>query len=89
MNKIKGLLLVGGVMLLGASSCTLSHTAVVTNNPVGSKKGVAKASNFNSKNEVTYQKAMEKGKIEKVGIAEYKVTGFLIFTNRTLTVTGE
>jgi hypothetical protein len=32
---------------------------------------------------------MKKGKISKLGVAEYKVTMFLVFPTQYLTVTGE
>lgn len=87
MNKIKAVALF--VMFAGImSSCTVSHTAVVTNNPVGSKVGIASAGAFTKDADVSYSAAMEKGKISKVGIAEMKVKVF-IFPKYTLTVTGE
>jgi hypothetical protein len=70
------------------TSCTIAHTAVVTNNPVGSKVGVAKAGPFSKDADVSYSKAMENGKISKVGIAEFKATVFIFPTFKT-TVTGE
>ena len=87
MKKIKTMLFTGicGMML---ASCTISHTAVVTNNPVGSKIGVAKAGVFTKDADVSYNAAMKNGKISKVGIAEMKVKVF-IFPSYKLTVTGE
>jgi len=77
--KLKTLL--GAFLIAGLfSSCIMSHTAVVTNNPVGSKTGVAKGLDS------SYKKAMKKGKISKVGIAETRVA--LIGGVKT-TVTGE
>ena len=87
MTKIKSVAMVAGVALM-LGSCTVSHTAVVTNNAVGSKVGVAKAGAFTKDADVSYSGAMEKGKISKVGIAEYKMKVF-IFPKYTLTVTGE
>lgn len=62
------------------SSCIVSHTAVVTNNPVGSKTGVAEGLDS------SYKTAKKNGEITKVGIAETRVA--LIGGART-TVTGE
>ncbi len=74
--------------LMFFGSCTISHTAVVTNNAVGSKVGVAKAGAFMKDADASYSAAMKNGKISKVGIAEMKVKVFL-FPKYTLTVTGE
>lgn len=87
MTKIKSAVMVAGAALTLAS-CTVSHTAVVTNNPVGSKVGIAKAGVFMKNADASYSAAMEKGKISKVGIAEMKMKVF-IFPKWTLTVTGE
>lgn len=81
-----GLVLASAVVL---SSCTLVHTAVVTNNPVGTKKGELKTSIFGTKTGVSYFEAMKKGRITKVGIAEYKMKSFIIFPVQYFTVTGE
>ncbi|MFT4827242.1 MAG: hypothetical protein ACI9GO_000165 [Bacteroidia bacterium] len=62
------------------SSCISSHTAVVTNNPVGSKTGVAKGLDS------SFKTAKENGKISKVGIAETRVA---IIGGIKTTVTGE
>ena len=77
-----------GVLSLFITSCTVSHTAVVTNNSVGTKVGTAKAGAFSKDADVSYSAAMKNGKISKVGVAEMKVTVF-IFPKYTLTVTGE
>ncbi len=80
--------LIGMATALFLGSCTVSHTAVVTNNPVGTRVGVAKAGAFQKDADFSYKAAMDKGKISKVGIAEMKVKVF-IFPKVTLTVTGD
>ncbi|MDA8886898.1 hypothetical protein OAD66_01880 [Bacteroidia bacterium] len=75
-----------GVMF---SSCVVAHTAVVTNNPVGSKVGVVEGTPFKKDLDLSYQAAKEKGDISKVGIAEFKMTTMLIIPKLKLTVTGE
>ena len=87
MKKIK-LILCAGTIALFATSCTLSHTTFVTNNSVGSKVGIAKGHSFSKNLDVSFAKAKENGKIEKVGIAEFKTKQFIIPFFRT-TVTGE
>lgn len=72
----------------GMSSCTIMHTAVVTNNPVGTKKYTMKKGAFSKDAGVSYNEAMKKGKISKLGVAEYKVKMFF-FPTQYLTVTGE
>jgi hypothetical protein len=81
------LVAVGAVsMLLG--SCTISHTAVITNNPVGTKEATVKTGVFSKDVDYSYSGAMKKGKISKVGIVETKVKVF-IFPKVTTTITGE
>ncbi len=87
MKKMK-MMFVAGVCTLSMSSCTMMHTAVVTNNPVGSKKYTMKTKPFSKSQGVSYNEAMKKGKIEKLGIAEYKMTAFF-FIKQELTITGE
>ena len=76
-------------LALGITSCTISQTAVVTNNAVGSKVGKAKGTIFSPSLDITYKKAKENGGITKVGIAEVKVTNYLIIPFFQTTVTGE
>ena len=86
MNKLKAAFV--GLAALGLGSCTVSHTAIVTNNPVGSKVGMVQAKTTNTKADYSYQAAMKNGKITKVGIAETKVTMFFI-PKATTIVTGD
>lgn len=74
-----------GVML---GSCTVMHSVVVTNNPVGSKRGEMKSHPFMKDQGVSFAEAMEKGNITKIGITEYKQKVIFI-PIETLTVTGE
>lgn len=69
------------------SSCTVAHTVIVTNNPVGSKKGEVKTSIGTSQG-VSFNEAMKNGRITKIGIAEYKAKIVFIPIQR-LTITGE
>lgn len=84
---IKNMLLTAGLALF-LGSCTVMHTAVVTNNPVGSKTGVATMKPFQKDGDVSYATAMKNGKISKIGIAELKMKVFILPTTK-LTVTGE
>ena len=76
MKKI-GLLTLACVTLL-LSSCVVSHTVIVTNNPVGTKKGVVSGTPFKKNLDLSYMAAKKRGKITKVGIAEFKTTNILI-----------
>ena len=87
MKKIKQASL-AVIAMVALGSCTVSHTAILTNNPVGSKVGVTKAGAFMKNPDVSYKTAMKKGNISKIGIAEMKVKVF-IFPKYVLTVTGE
>lgn len=79
------------IMLVAAAalgSCTIAHTALVTNNPVGKKKGEVKTSIGTSQG-VSFHEAMKNGRITKIGIAEYKAKIIVIIPKQSLVVTGE
>lgn len=69
-------------------SCVISHTAVVTNNPVGNKMGEVKGHQFKKNFDLSYEAAMKKGGITTVGIAEMRVKLFFI-PLYSFKVTGE
>jgi len=72
----------------GLASCTIAHTAIVTNNPVGKKKGECKTS-IGKDTGVSFHQAMKNGRISKIGIAEYKLKMIVIIPKQILVVTGE
>jgi len=69
-------------------SCTISHSVVVTNNPVGSKTVSMEYTNWDSQQGATYESIMKKGEIKKLGVAEYKSVYNVFFRRSTLTITG-
>ena len=71
------------------SSCTTVHTAVVTNNPVGSKTGNSNSRPFQKVQGVTYKDAMKNGGISKIGVSEFKMTYIVIGQIQDLVITGE
>ena len=73
---------------LALGSCTIAHTAIVTNNPVGTKKAEMKTS-IGKNQGVSFHQAMKMGKITKIGIAEYKLKVIVIIPSQRLTITGE
>lgn len=82
------LILCALAMSVAFGSCTVMHTAVVTNNSVGSKTGTISAHPFKKDVDLSYESAMKKGNITKVGVAEMKIKAFIIpFYN--FKVTGE
>ena len=86
MKKTKLILIASIGLFMGA--CTVSHTAVVTNNAVGSKTGKATAKPFQKDADYSFNAAMKNGNITNVGIAEAKLKVF-IFPTATMVVTGE
>lgn len=70
-------------------SCMLSHTAVVTNNSVGSKKVEVKGTPFKKNLDISYNGAMKKGKISTVGVVEFRTKALLIIPQYSITMTGE
>ena len=90
MKKIKpftACVLLSGAFLIG--SCTLSHTVVVTNNPIGSKTGEVSAADVDVDSGVTYSKAMKEAGISKAAIAEYKYKSYVFFAKEFMRVKGE
>lgn len=89
--KRKNLLKLSVVAVAGLvmSSCTVSHTAMITNNPVGTKKGKCESGLFSVNSGYSYHNAVKNGGIEKIGIGEAKIKYFLIPIKYTLIVTGE
>jgi hypothetical protein len=86
---MKKLTIILSAFLFSMSSCVLSHTAVVTSNPVGTKEGVARTKLFDRVPDFTFKTAKENGGIERVGIAEIKHQQFVIFPVISTRVTGE
>jgi hypothetical protein len=81
-------ILIGCALAIGMSSCVVHQTHTVTGNPIGTKKGVAKANAFNPDADFTIRTAAKKGKIDKIGSVDTKVTVFIIPFYKTV-VTGE
>lgn len=72
------------------SSCTtIAHTAIVTNNPVGSKTGKSQSLPFSKDQGVSYVDAMKDGDISKIGVAEFKAISMFFGIKQTLIITGE
>ena len=85
---MKRLLFTLGVSVM-LGSCTISHSVVVTNNPIGSKRGEATTANMDVNTGVSYSTAIAKGDISKVGIAEYKMKTYVFSIRESMIVTGE
>lgn len=81
-------LLVGGLMLF-CTSCTMSFVTV-TNNPIGSKVGVAKERVlFNPDADYSYKKAANNGNVDKIGATEFQYKYFIIPLSVKTSVYGE
>ncbi len=85
MKKIFGV----AAIALFMGSCTIAHQVTVTNNPVGTKKGVAKGTNFSKDLDISAEKACKKGGISKIGTMEFKATQILFFIKFETIITGE
>lgn len=86
MNKIKNLT-IAGCIAFALTSC-VSQTYMVTDNPVGTKIGVARLRIFGKDKDFSIEAAAKKGKITKIGIVEVKTTVFILPFVKT-TVFGE
>ena len=85
MKKIYGFLITA--ILMG--SCTVSHQVTVTNNPVGTKTGIAKGTNFSKDLDISSESACKNGGITKIGTMEFKATAILFFVKYKTVITGE
>lgn len=79
-------LLLAPIAALMLSSC-VSVTNMMTDNPVGTKKGVAKAKFLGSK-DISLEKASRNGGITKISLVEVRITYFILPFVKT-TVWGE
>jgi hypothetical protein len=88
---LKKLKTVGALVACAAimSSCIAVHTAVLTNNPVGTKTGKSSSKPFQKIQGVTYKDAMKDGGIAKIGVGEFKIKSVLFGLKQTLVITGE
>ncbi len=75
-KSIKSLLLASGAALM-LSSC-VSVTNMITDNPVGSKKGVAKLRIFGKDKDITLERAAKNGGVTKISLVEVRVTYFIL-----------
>ncbi|MDA7803120.1 TRL-like family protein [Crocinitomix sp.] len=85
MKKIFGIIAI--TALLG--SCTIAHQFTVTNNPVGTKKGVASGTSFSKDLDISSEAACKNGGISKIGTMEFKATSFVFITRYKTVITGE
>jgi hypothetical protein len=86
MNKLK-LFGLAAIAALGLSSC-VSQTYMVTDNPIGTKIGVARYKMFAKDADFSLEEAAKNGKITKIGLVEVKTTFFILPFIKT-TVYGE
>lgn len=82
MRKLQ--ILVAALLVGGMSSCTVTYHNV-TNNPVGTKKGQARAGMFQADADYSFGTAAKKGNINKIGTTTFIYSPFGV---RTI-VTGE
>lgn len=87
MKKIKLLALSIGLAAI-FSSCTIMHDVQITDNPVGTKVGIAKTTYFGN-GDSAVKSAAKNGSITKIATVEVKTKTFLGFMQTTTTVTGE
>lgn len=73
-------------LLLSACSMT-SH--MVTNNPVGSRVGVAKGHTFQKDLDFSLEKAVQNGDIQKISTVDIHIVSYFFVTKYKTTVTGE
>jgi hypothetical protein len=85
MKKFKFLAFAGCSLFF--TSCVTS-TYMVTDNPVGTKQGVAKMALFGADKDISLEKACKNGEITSIGTVEVRTTYF-IFPFVKTTVTGE
>ena len=72
---------------MGLTSC-VSTSTMITDNPVGTKMGVARLKLFAKDADFSIEAAAKNGKITKIGTVEVRTTTFILPMVKT-TVTGE
>lgn len=87
MKKTK--LFICAVAISGFMSSCVTTTYMITDNPVGTKVGVAKLGFFAKDKDISLEKAAADGKITKIGTVETRTTFIVIFPIVKTTVTGE
>ena len=72
------------------SSCSVTAPLAITDNPVGTRKGIASSTTFFGLGnvDVGIEKAAKNGKITKVATVDYKVSSFLFIIKFETIVTG-
>ena len=82
-----------GLAVASLTSCVATGPLMVTNNPVGSKRGVAERTIFLNftfgHTDLGVITAAKNGKINKVATVDWKVTGKAFRTTYSTIVTGE
>jgi len=77
---MKSLRILGVALMVGAlSSCTVTYHNV-TNNPVGTKTGTARAGIFQSDADYSFGTAAKKGNINKIGTTTFIYSPFGVKT---------
>lgn len=94
MKKTFNTILFAGAFVAMLSSCSSSVTMpiAVTDNPVGTKKGVAKATaifGICGNCDVSAAKAAKNGKITKIATVDFKIRASFFKTTYETIVTGE
>lgn len=95
----------GSVLAIALTSCAVSAPYAVTNNTVGTKRGVSKTTLifgtagsyggniqsglFSTNKNFGVIEAAKKGKIETIGSVDVKSTNFYLFQKVEVIVTGE
>lgn len=90
-SKIK---IISSIILFSVvfASCSVVQPVAVTDNPVGKKKGVAKAKAFMGicpSCDVSLVKAAKNGKIDKIATVDFKMKWGILFVTYETIVTGE
>ena len=86
-NFYKTIIACLGIACLLSSCVTTSY--MITDNPVGSKTGVAKYKMFSKDHDISLEKAAANGGITKIGTVETRITYIIIFPAIKTTVTGD
>ena len=87
LKNIKSTIVLGSALAL-LTSCSVTYVGS-TNNSVGSKKATAGGSIMNPNLDYTFKAAAIKGKIDKIGLYEFKSIAYGPFIKVHTTITGE
>lgn len=77
-----------GILISTMSSCVISHTITLTNNPVGNEKFTLSSSDLSTNVGLSIVEAKKLSGITEISILEYKKISYFFADIEQITITG-